>query len=239
MDSCFVAVWVTNNPSLVRFVREELLTAWGAPVHAATWHWLKVCDDGRTVFPLRAEVERNHRKPYEQMIIGFKPPAIAAAAMPAAAAAANSRIVGAASNVHGAEPTAGNGLAHYHLPESFPREFTIISVPGVGQHSRKPQLGELLLPFLLSSATGAVATASTSSNARRTEESLQAAAATVDAVRCSITTDPLASSAASAHAAPCLELFARNLVAGWTSWGNQCLLFQHMQQQQQSQQQQP
>jgi N6-adenosine-specific RNA methylase IME4 len=243
-EGCFVAVWVTNNPSLVRFVREELLAAWGAPIHAATWHWLKVCDDGRPVLPLRAEAERNHRKPYEQLIIGFKPPAVVAT-MPhtapssalVAAAAANPTAAGAGPAGRGEGPTPGNGLAH-HLPESFPREFTILSVPGVGQHSRKPQLGELLLPFLLSSAAEATDTALTPSKTEQAEPlSMSTAAAAADAVGCGVTTDGLASSPASAHMVPCLELFARNLVAGWTSWGNQCLLFQHMQQQ--SQQQQP
>jgi N6-adenosine-specific RNA methylase IME4 len=39
---------VTNNPLFSSFVVEELFDAWGLD-HAATWHWVKVCDDGRMV----------------------------------------------------------------------------------------------------------------------------------------------------------------------------------------------
>lgn len=48
---CLVALWVTNREKLRRFVEDELLSAWGLR-HVATWHWLKIADNGRPVTPL-------------------------------------------------------------------------------------------------------------------------------------------------------------------------------------------
>ena len=48
---CLVALWVTNREKLRVFIEEELLEAWGLR-HVATWHWLKVAEDGQPLFPL-------------------------------------------------------------------------------------------------------------------------------------------------------------------------------------------
>jgi hypothetical protein len=40
-SSSLVALWVTNRPRMHRFVREQLLPAWGLQ-QVATWLWLKV-----------------------------------------------------------------------------------------------------------------------------------------------------------------------------------------------------
>jgi N6-adenosine-specific RNA methylase IME4 len=45
-SSSLVALWVTNRPRMHRFVREQLLPAWGLQ-HVATWLWLKVGAAGR------------------------------------------------------------------------------------------------------------------------------------------------------------------------------------------------
>lgn len=54
---CIVAVWVTNNPAIASFVREQLFPAWHVQ-YLATWHWLKVCDDGEMVNDCSARTER-------------------------------------------------------------------------------------------------------------------------------------------------------------------------------------
>ncbi|XP_077592271.1 N(6)-adenine-specific methyltransferase METTL4 [Stigmatopora nigra] len=62
---CLVVTWVTNRPSHLRFVRDELYPQWGVePV--AQWFWVKVSTDGNFVFPL----DSPHKKPYEVMVLG-------------------------------------------------------------------------------------------------------------------------------------------------------------------------
>jgi hypothetical protein len=41
-ERALLGVWVTNDESIVRFVREELLPAWGAEPQGPTWFWVKV-----------------------------------------------------------------------------------------------------------------------------------------------------------------------------------------------------
>lgn len=123
---CFVAIWVTNNPVFHSYVQDTLFPLWGVR-HEATWTWLKLSDDGRMVLPLHPVSDTAHRKPYEQLLIGWRGPlagAAAASSMEAAAAPAAT------------------------LPPSFPRSLTLLSVPGSKHHSRKPQLGELFAPYL-------------------------------------------------------------------------------------------
>ncbi|XP_057681008.1 N(6)-adenine-specific methyltransferase METTL4 isoform X1 [Corythoichthys intestinalis] len=60
-----VVTWVTNRPSHLRFVRDELYPHWGVePV--AQWFWVKITTDGHFVFPL----DSPHKKPYEVMVLG-------------------------------------------------------------------------------------------------------------------------------------------------------------------------
>lgn len=62
-----IAVWVTNNPAVHAFVRNNLLPAWGFKA-AATWFWLKLSATGLPVVPFHS----SHRKPYEPIIIGVR-----------------------------------------------------------------------------------------------------------------------------------------------------------------------
>lgn len=134
VDGGYVAVWVTNKSSVVKFVTEQLFTAWHLQ-HVAEWQWVKITSSGQPVVPFAS----SHKRPYERLIIGRK-------------------------TVRGCAVT------------SLPQQFCFASVPSQC-HSRKPFLQELLYPFLPEKPR-------------------------------------------------CLELFARNLTAGWTSWGNQVLLHQ-------------
>lgn len=139
-SNCLVVTWVTNRPSHLRFVRDELYPHWGLEV-VAEWFWVKVTTAGQFVFPLDSE----HKKPYEVLVIG--------------------RCLSSTSKSEGSSD----------LPIEDQR--LIVSVPSA-LHSQKPSLSEVLKPYI-------------GSNAK------------------------------------CLELFARNLHPGWTSWGNEVLKFQH------------
>uniref|UniRef100_A0A4W5P6T2 Methyltransferase 4, N6-adenosine n=1 Tax=Hucho hucho TaxID=62062 RepID=A0A4W5P6T2_9TELE len=126
---CVVVTWVTNRPSHLRFVRDELYPHWGVEV-LAEWFWVKVTRSGEYVFPL----DSPHKKPYEVLVLG-----------------------------------------RYQLPMEEQR--VIVSVPSA-LHSHKPSLSEVLRPYVGADAR-------------------------------------------------CLELFARSLQPGWTSWGNEVIKFQH------------
>uniref|UniRef100_A0A3P9NNA3 Methyltransferase 4, N6-adenosine n=1 Tax=Poecilia reticulata TaxID=8081 RepID=A0A3P9NNA3_POERE len=62
---CLVVTWVTNRPSHLRFVRDELYPHWGVEV-VAEWFWVKVTTSGEFVFPL----DSPHKKPYEVLVLG-------------------------------------------------------------------------------------------------------------------------------------------------------------------------
>ncbi|CAL8398760.1 unnamed protein product [Arctogadus glacialis] len=62
---CLVVTWVTNKPSLLRFVRDQLYPHWGVQV-VAEWFWVKVTTAGEYVFPL----DSPHKKPYEVLLLG-------------------------------------------------------------------------------------------------------------------------------------------------------------------------
>jgi hypothetical protein len=56
-SSNLVALWVTNRPRMHRFVREQLLPAWGLQ-HVATWLWLKVRPAGCNPATVRLQFQR-------------------------------------------------------------------------------------------------------------------------------------------------------------------------------------
>lgn len=64
-----VAVWVTNNPKIINFVKTELFQFWKVK-YSTTWYWVKCTNQGELVFPLHT----SHRKPYECLIIGVYNP---------------------------------------------------------------------------------------------------------------------------------------------------------------------
>ncbi|XP_053268635.1 N(6)-adenine-specific methyltransferase METTL4 [Pleuronectes platessa] len=141
--NCLVVTWVTNRPSHLRFVREELYPHWGLEV-VAQWLWVKVTTSGQFVFPL----DSPHKKPYEVLVLGRY------------------------------RPSAGHSPSSSETSE-VPVEDSrlIVSVPSA-LHSQKPSLSEVLQRYVGADAS-------------------------------------------------CLELFARSLQPGWTSWGNEVLKFQH------------
>uniref|UniRef100_A0A665WKV0 Methyltransferase like 4 n=1 Tax=Echeneis naucrates TaxID=173247 RepID=A0A665WKV0_ECHNA len=141
--NCLVVTWVTNRPSHLRFVRDELYPHWGIEV-IAQWFWVKVTTSGEFVFPL----DSPHKKPYEVLVLGRY--------RPSADTPRRCKIL--------------------NVPVDDCR--LIVSVPSA-LHSQKPSLSEVLKLYVGAKAT-------------------------------------------------CLELFARSLQPGWTSWGNEVLKFQHL-----------
>ncbi|XP_031705701.1 N(6)-adenine-specific DNA methyltransferase METTL4 isoform X2 [Anarrhichthys ocellatus] len=141
--NCLVVTWVTNRPSHLRFVRDELYPHWGVEV-VAEWLWVKVTTSGQFVFPL----DSHHKKPYEVLVLG--------------------RYRSTADNATSSSRTSEAPVEDQRL---------IVSVPSA-LHSQKPSLSEVLKPHVGAEAK-------------------------------------------------CLELFARSLQPGWTSWGNEVLQFQH------------
>nr|XP_040023833.1 N(6)-adenine-specific methyltransferase METTL4 [Gasterosteus aculeatus aculeatus] len=141
--NCLVVTWVTNRPSHLRFVRDELYPHWGLEV-VAQWFWVKVTASGEFVFPL----DSDHKKPYEVLVLGRY------------------------------RCAAGDAASSPGTPEvPVEDQRLIVSVPSA-LHSQKPCLSEVLKPHV-------------------------------------------------GGGAECLELFARSLQPGWTSWGNEVLKFQH------------
>ncbi|XP_049912022.1 N(6)-adenine-specific methyltransferase METTL4 [Epinephelus moara] len=141
--NCLVVTWVTNRPSHLRYVRDELYPHWGVEV-VAEWFWVKVTTSAEFVFPL----DSHHKKPYEVLVLG--------------------RYRSSADNSTCPPETTEVPVEDHRL---------IVSVPSA-LHSQKPSLSEVLKPFIGAEAN-------------------------------------------------CLELFARSLQPGWTSWGNEVLKFQH------------
>nr|XP_019943107.1 PREDICTED: methyltransferase-like protein 4 [Paralichthys olivaceus] len=141
--NCLVVTWVTNRPSHLRFVRDELYPHWGIEV-VAEWFWVKVTTSGQFVFPL----DSAHKKPYEVLVLGrYRPSADLS--------------------------TSSSETSEVPVEDSR----LIVSVPSA-LHSQKPSLSEVLKRYVGAEAS-------------------------------------------------CLELFARSLQPGWTSWGNEVLKFQH------------
>ncbi|KAI9471959.1 MAG: MT-A70-domain-containing protein [Benjaminiella poitrasii] len=62
---CLVVIWVTNKPKFRNFILSKLFPAWQLEC-VGEWLWLKTTTQGECIFP----IDSNHKKPYEQLIIG-------------------------------------------------------------------------------------------------------------------------------------------------------------------------
>ncbi|GAN02420.1 methyltransferase-like protein 4 [Mucor ambiguus] len=60
-----IAVWVTNKPKFRNFIINKLFPSWKLEC-ISEWVWLKMTTQGECIFPVDSE----HKKPYEQLIIG-------------------------------------------------------------------------------------------------------------------------------------------------------------------------
>ena len=60
-----VGVWITNDPSVLKFTTEILFKVCQIK-YTGRWTWYKIAQDGNPVMPLHS----THRRPYEQLIWG-------------------------------------------------------------------------------------------------------------------------------------------------------------------------
>lgn len=60
-----LAIWITNQPSILKFVTLKLFPKWKLKL-VGTWYWVKVTTQGDLVIPLESGRER---KPYEILLL--------------------------------------------------------------------------------------------------------------------------------------------------------------------------
>lgn len=66
-DECVLAVWVTNRPRYMAYLREQALPSWGFTFYAC-WYWLKLSEKGELVSPL----DSTHRLPVEILVVAYR-----------------------------------------------------------------------------------------------------------------------------------------------------------------------
>ncbi len=91
------------------------------------------------------------------------------------------------------------------LSEAISSPKVLCSVPSI--HSRKPPLGQFFLPILQNALDN-------NNNNNNTNN------------RNNNSDTPINQNNNEEREIHCLELFARNLTAGWTSWGNEVIYYQ-------------
>uniref|UniRef100_A0AAV1VAA3 Methyltransferase-like protein 4 n=1 Tax=Peronospora matthiolae TaxID=2874970 RepID=A0AAV1VAA3_9STRA len=64
---CILAIWVTNRPRYMTYLREQALPSWGFKFHAC-WYWLKLGKNGELVSPL----DSTHRLPVETLVVAYR-----------------------------------------------------------------------------------------------------------------------------------------------------------------------
>jgi hypothetical protein len=65
-NDAILALWVTNDPKVISFAKNELFSSWGFR-YVQTWYWLKVGPEGRPVCDVSL-----HRMPMERVLIGVR-----------------------------------------------------------------------------------------------------------------------------------------------------------------------
>ncbi|XP_061569935.1 N(6)-adenine-specific methyltransferase METTL4 [Cololabis saira] len=115
--NCLVVTWVTNRPSHLRFVCDELYPHWGVQV-VAKWFWIKVTTSGQFVFPLDSQ----HKKPYETLVLGrcnlSANTSASTSEMPELPVEDNRLIVSVPSALHSQKPSLSEVLRPYIGPEA-------------------------------------------------------------------------------------------------------------------------
>ncbi|GAB4823688.1 hypothetical protein N2152v2_010734 [Parachlorella kessleri] len=212
---CLVALWVTNRERHRRFIEKELLPAWGLQ-HIATWWWLKVTPEGQPV----SRLDSAHRRPFEPLLIcrplrtsqqaGSPCPLHHMAAAPAPEAARQYLADGC--SVHAAPMATAGGDACSAPSAAAYAEGGGASVPPPLEqypHGRWPQqpLPEPAEHDVAGVPDGLVLLSVPLEHSRKPH------------------LGPLLRQYLPPNAR-CLEMFAREMFPGWTSWGNEVLKFQ-------------
>ncbi|PRW33311.1 methyltransferase 2 [Chlorella sorokiniana] len=197
---CLVAMWITNRERHRRFIDSELLPGWGLR-HLATWHWLKVTDHGQLVSRLDIE----HRRPYESLLLCWPahlppPPGL---------------------------PDSGQQL---HGSSGGEQATAAAAAAAGGQPAGRIAPGRQAAGLLAAGGQAGPSNQSAPDAAANGFHLLQDLPLVIAAV-------PPAAHSRKPHLGPlllpllppgarCLEMFARELHSGWTSWGNEALKFQ-------------
>ncbi|DBA70153.1 TPA: hypothetical protein ACH3X2_012205 [Trebouxia sp. C0005] len=214
-EGCLVAMWVTNRERHHRFIHEELLPHWGL-LHVATWFWLKVTNAGELVSPL----EVAHRRPYEVLIL-LKP-----IHHPSSKQLPPSHVV--------QHQTLHKDSVSTSMSDEGGRDIAAFADPPASKY----QASEAKL----SSSSGASDCNLQGPDVRfqghqsAARERARASSKLPNGLVMVTVPGQHSRKPQLAHllrpclpAKPkCLEMFARELTSGWTSWGNQVLQFQHM-----------
>lgn len=190
-------MWMTNRGRLHRFVEQELLPAWGMTC-VATWWWLKCGADGQPMTPLSSQ----HRHPYESLVLLRR--------------SSDQNLHQHSTDWHAKIHTTGEAMGGCEVFE----DGVVLFSPRDPAHSRKPQVGKLLWELMKHSYCKAsdvecLPYGGLEEQGRVAGPVIQPQPPDMSHPQCAIF-EPL----------PCLELFAREMQAGWTSWGNEVLRFQ-------------
>eukprot|EP00879_Flechtneria_rotunda_P028959 GHRR01031201.1.p1 GENE.GHRR01031201.1~~GHRR01031201.1.p1 ORF type:complete len:297 (+),score=63.35 GHRR01031201.1:559-1449(+) len=270
-------LWVTNRRRHHRFIRQQLLPAWGLQ-HVATWFWLKVTDAGEPVTPLGSL----HRHPFEQLWLCR--PLLSTQTGQGQQCAPGPDGVLRQKDHHSSPPavhkavsgcsqllrrqdssTIGQGTADRQQAEQQPvytrqqlyeqagastqqhieppDRYVIVCVPG--QHSRKPHMRSLLLPYVQHSKPTShdhpcaeqhqhhLAEQSAHTHVQHQQQPGKQPSGERQVLDCpgavlsNVTVG--AANSLSAEVEPLfVELFARELFPGCMSWGNEVLKFQEL-----------
>jgi len=227
-----VCVWVTNRPGLVEYVTDTLFHAWEVEVEA-TWVWLKMAGVGEPV----CDLDSSHKQCYELLVIGRKlRPKLA----PFPDLSFGSTLVDT-------EDKDGNKMKNTQKSDSLD-----IVLNQTAKVDKKPSLKSIDADVLKSNFKSASGDGFIYEPVHSDENGCDDAVNDADdpeavnwqkihslppdfvfsSIPCAIhSKKPNISGIIEPYTVRkpnCLELFARNLNSGWTSWGNEPLRHQHI-----------
>ncbi|GAB5372524.1 hypothetical protein AAMO2058_001673000 [Amorphochlora amoebiformis] len=208
----WVMVWVTNNPDIHRLVRHKMFPKWRCTFYG-TWYWLKVTDKMETVLPLTTTPSHTlARRPYEPVILGRR--TITDSSLQKKSLD-HKRCGPNLSSSTTRGPATGHGAAPAYTPSAAAP--CVPTVPPVKPAQFEPARCAPARPLVPKKwLFCAVPPPGRHSNKPP-----------IGRLFCQ---RHLGSSYHDDHLHPqCLELFARNLLPTWWSWGNQALKFQQLQ----------
>eukprot|EP01134_Creolimax_fragrantissima_P005859 CFRG5859T1 len=136
-----VAVWVTNKIAYQDYVRDVLFPSWGLYL-VSTWYWLKITSKGSLV----VDMESEHKKPYEVILIGRRHPKSNPHANTCNTCTPTLKSSPAPASIPMGTPTPLTPQTNAPLT-MLPQKLTLCSIPSLS-HSRKPPLGPIFDKYL-------------------------------------------------------------------------------------------
>jgi len=197
----YVLVWVTNNPKFQMFVRDVLFKKWQLQ-YISTWHWLKVTNDFEVVIPFGS----THRKPYEPIMIGYKAPK-------------TPHLVSTTTTQSVSPNTTTQSGSSNATTQSITPNLDSTTMLTYKLHTDADSLSQVPLTEVPPSNSSTSSLTNILPSTHKTICSVPGRHSNKPNLR-DILWDYLPENP------NCLELFARNLTKGFTSWGNEVLKFQ-------------